>query len=1125
MTPPGEPALRRQLLRTGFVTVALLCAVAVVGSGPALAQETDDKSVELAGNGTEENPYEITTVEEFSAIEDDMDAQYVLERDINITEVGCAADTEEFCVIGHPSREKTFTGTFDGQNHTIETPDDSQLAYLIHTNNGTIRDLRVNRELITEVQLPLPYDPPAVGVVVENNGIVSNVTVVGGEFGDDRAGGIVGTNRGRIVGSKLVNATVWGKGGGIAISNQNGTIADSAVVNATVNYDGDAGGIAAHSRNGTIEGVTVTGTIHGTTVGGIVGYANDTSIRDVTVSGTIDGETAGGIAGQTTDASLTNVTVDATVEGDTAGGMIGNATDTRIELAKTTARVDGVTAGGLIGVASDTTVAETVVAGRVTGTGQTGGIIGSVEIEADRTSLEATYWDREATGQRYASGNRRVSALSSTTEQMTGLSAVEELSELDFITDWRTTEGYPEPAPLAGNGTAEDPYVIRTTRHLLALGEQPDAHYVLENDIDASETAEWDTLTDYGTGWDPIHRFTGVLDGQNHSIRGLTIDRPDPSRIGFIGTNSGTIRDLELLEPTFETRDGRNHVWHSPAGLVVGVNYGTISGVTVTDGYIINREEVGGIAGNNTNGTLSDVTVRGTTVEAEGTGGGIAGQNYGTIEDARVGTSTITASREAGGLVGEMPEGRITRGFVTGTVSGESAGGVVGSAGNVALEAVGTTATVRGETAAGGLLAEADGVTVVGGISAGPVSSESGLMGAVAAVFGNDRDTMGTVYFDRNRTGQTHATGGGNGTAIGLSTAEMIGPDVESKMPELDFEETWILTDGYPALRTDGDAEFRETVRVRSAELADRVVVSGNATQFTLTVENLQSDQTVYRPEVVAGNRSLDAETVVLSPGEQRSLATTVNLTQTGTMSIGVDRTQYETLAVVAEPTPSLVEIDAPDRVAAGEQCTISAVLENAAGVAINTTVGYEAGNQTRSREISVGPDGTTAGFDLVRNETGEITHTVTVRDESRTASTEIRESPSADVSSVKFPEPVTAGEKFTIEVALTNTGGVEMTAPVTLEVGDETLDQREVRLAPGETTVELIHSIDDEGTTELRVETPADQQTLQVSVESDGGSQDSTDSSDDSGPGFGVGAAVVALVSLVVAGRYRAPA
>ena len=44
---------------------------------------------------------------------------------------------------------------------------------------------------------------------------------------------------------------------------------------------------------------------------------------------------------------------------------------------------------------------------------------------------------------------------------------------------------------MNGTGTQDDPYVITNAEELQAIEDDLSAHYVLGNDIDASETEEW----------------------------------------------------------------------------------------------------------------------------------------------------------------------------------------------------------------------------------------------------------------------------------------------------------------------------------------------------------------------------------------------------------------------------------------------------------------------------------------------------------------------------------------------------------------------------------------------------------------------------------------------------------
>jgi hypothetical protein len=79
-----------------------------------------------------------------------------------------------------------------------------------------------------------------------------------------------------------------------------------------------------------------------------------------------------------------------------------------------------------------------------------------------------------------------------------------------------------------GYGYKDDPYQITNVEQLQEMNDELDAHYILMNDIDASDTKNWNN----GQGFIPIGDFdaldidicfTGSLDGQNFIISDLTI--------------------------------------------------------------------------------------------------------------------------------------------------------------------------------------------------------------------------------------------------------------------------------------------------------------------------------------------------------------------------------------------------------------------------------------------------------------------------------------------------------------------------------------------------------------------------------------------------------------------------
>lgn len=71
-------------------------------------------------------------------------------------------------------------------------------------------------------------------------------------------------------------------------------------------------------------------------------------------------------------------------------------------------------------------------------------------------------------------------------------------------------------AYTTGDGSEANPYVIKTVQDLKDMSLELNAHYVLDNDLDLSGV-EWTPIGDETTP------FTGVLDGNDHTISNLTL--------------------------------------------------------------------------------------------------------------------------------------------------------------------------------------------------------------------------------------------------------------------------------------------------------------------------------------------------------------------------------------------------------------------------------------------------------------------------------------------------------------------------------------------------------------------------------------------------------------------------
>lgn len=120
--------------------------------------------------------------------------------------------------------------------------------------------------------------------------------------------------------------------------------------------------------------------------------------------------------------------------------------------------------------------------------------------------------------------------------------------------------------------------------------------------------------------------FSGVFDGNNHTISGLDMDVIG-SRYGLFGIvdHGGEINNLYVKGKIFLNGS------ESTAGLIAGDNYGTISNCHVS-GNMEGYSEIGGLVGvNHEGGTIKNCI---SEVEVNGfvSVGGITGLNYGSID-------------------------------------------------------------------------------------------------------------------------------------------------------------------------------------------------------------------------------------------------------------------------------------------------------------------------------------------------------------------------------------------------------------------------------------------------------------------------------------------------------------
>jgi hypothetical protein len=204
------------------------------------------------------------------------------------------------------------------------------------------------------------------------------------------------------------------------------------------------------------------------------------------------------------------------------------------------------------------------------------------------------------------------------------------------------------------------------------MQEETSANYIVVNDIDASGTVNWNN----GQGFNPVGTyeqadFTGSFDGQNHTISNLSINRLDDYYVGLFGRIDGEVKNVGVINVNI---NGKYYV-----GGLAGYNYyGNISNSYSTGNVTGESDRVGGLVGEN-NGNISNSNSTG-NVTGDNKVGGLVGDNEGTVSNS-YSTGNVTGEEEVGGLVGRnWNNGTVSNSYSTGNVTGEElVGGLVGS--------------------------------------------------------------------------------------------------------------------------------------------------------------------------------------------------------------------------------------------------------------------------------------------------------------------------------------------------------------------------------------------------------------------------------------------------------------
>lgn len=675
-----------------------------------------------AGEGTEENPYIITTEAELANISQTNDCAgvwYELQADI---------------VLSESFEPKIFYGNLRG----AEKADGSKYKITLNMNRNA------------------DYS----GIFKQIFGIISNIEVDGTVSGLKNTGSVAGYAAETAIVSDCINsATVIGGGsgtGGIVGYVKGATIENCvnassvSVASSTIQYAGGIAGTVISAA--TIRGCINNGSVASDRAGGIIGYVNDTESvvtlcrnNGSVVSGVSGG--AGGIVGYLTGGVISSSFNSGTVETPSMGG--------------------GICYSAKAGEIKDCFNAGKVTTGSNAGGGAIAGILASGNIKVTNCynigELTSNRWDRTTPIGDYTNSNAKLKsncyyathtrayseALVTADQEITTAQWAEMVTSKTlpdgFSSDvWEyvevgTSNSYPLPQ-LKGNdyndgefalfelGSQYNPIKVGSAADFAAIASNPSAYYLQTADIEGI-TAGLSTV------------FTGNYDGNGKEIKVAITSTVNYASL-FNEINGATVKNV-VLDGTV---NGAGYV----GGIVGKATASRIEGCINKAAVTATGNGAAGVVGYVNNHTATPTIVTGC-------------KNYGAVK----------GSRYIGGIVGynyDKIKGGIVElcanyGRIEATTNG--AAGITGYNGVATVSKCLNEGTVVAPTYAGGIIYQVAGVCVIENcINTG--NMETGASGLAAGIVcsGFAGMTVNSCYNTGKLTGRAQyifAVGGYNG--------------------------------------------------------------------------------------------------------------------------------------------------------------------------------------------------------------------------------------------------------------------------------------------------------------------------------------------------------------------------
>lgn len=454
--------------------------------------------------------------------------------------------------------------------------------------------------------------------------------------------------------------------GGLFGAISDGTVKNLGVVDVYIRAGYAVGGISA-IMIGTLENCFITGEISGkNSVGGMIGDFNSPSssvINCYSAAAVTGVDEVGGIVGRSNMGCVVNSYVTGTVTGTSkVGGLVGTfygISGSKVE--NCFALNPSISGSDEVSRVIGTHMNNGVISGNHAYSGMTVTVGGVVQTITDGTANNINGLAKTADELQGISGfpsGFGSDPWTYTEKMLPGLRSKAVDMPLHLLPTGTSPFG-------GGEGTSESPYQISTPAQLAKLAElvssddettrnaYSDKHYKLMEDIDLSA---YNKSYDGGKGWVPIGRvivnrirsFNGKFDGNGKVITGLYINRADEGSIGLFGyIYNANIKNIAVMGANV---NGNNKV----GGIAGMVSYGTVGGCYVS-GTISGERFIGGIVGAHAankpilQDCRNDASVRGN----DDTIGGIVGWTAGVVKNCYA-TGSVSGSTKVGGIAGDI---------------------------------------------------------------------------------------------------------------------------------------------------------------------------------------------------------------------------------------------------------------------------------------------------------------------------------------------------------------------------------------------------------------------------------------------------------------------------------------